>query len=525
MTLGAGRVRVLGWIALLASIGAWGCGARLGSGPPGQPGSSARAGWLELETPHFRVHTDLPELQAREMGRSLEDARTALLASAWPGAKGPPGRTRVVVFTRLTDFHRYTGVEGNVAGIAITRPGFERWIAFSPGPDNGIPSVAAHELVHDLSQWFLPLQPRWLAEGLASYLEGFRFDAERRTVVAGESSPRYVGWLKQTKTLMSSSRLFAETALEAHDPREDVSFYAGAWFLVHYLLNERGEAFGQFQRSLMRLTPWKRAWEEAFPGLTLGELDADMIQYAEEGRFTPVIEPFEPSVFEPTLRTLSPAEAYGVRALLGAILGNDTRADIEAASKLEPDELSALVARFHSLESRDERARQEIARRAVAAHPDDGDAWLLAARVAPEGQEQRHALDRAFALAPYHPGVVWLLANDELRQGNPKRALELVRLAERRSGLSASMLMLHVGALLGLQRCDDAGRLAESGASLLAPTCQMVDPRQRRSVTCAEFVRTAYAAAEPSCNAAAQAANTTDADTSATTGAPRVQRR
>lgn len=508
MALGKRWPRIWRWVVLLSALA--GCGAGFRSGAPGQSGSSGRAPWLEVQTPHYLMHTDLPELQAREMARSLEDARAALLASAWPGARGPAGRTRVTVFARSTDFQRYTGVAGNVAGIAMTRPGFERWIAFSPGSGNGIPQVAKHEIVHDLSQWFLPLQPPWLAEGLAEYLEGFRFDAERRNVVVGEVSSDHVAWLKETKTLMSSTRLFAATAQHSADWREGVSFYAGSWFLVHYLLNQRGEAFEQFQRRLTRLVPWKRAWQTAFPGLTQAQLDEDMIQYAEKGQFSLVIEPFEPIAFEPVVRPLTPAQIHGARALLGSMLGRDAGPELDAALKSDPSELSALTARFHSNAAEDARERQDIAARAVAAHPDDGEAWLLAAWAAPEGDERRRALDRAFALAPHHPGVAWLLANDELRRGRAKRALELVRLAERRSGVVASMLAVHVGALLGVQRCEDAERLVESGASLLAPSCQMPHPTSGRSVTCAEFLRAAYELSEPSCDAA-HAANVSPA--------------
>jgi len=69
------------------------------------------------------------------------------------------------------------------------------------------------------------------------------------------------------------------------------------------------------------------------------------------------------------------------------------------------------------------------------------------------------------------------------------------------------MLAVHVGALLGMQRCEDAERLVESGGALLAPACQMPHPTSQRSVSCGEFLRAAYEIAEPSCAAAAQAAN------------------
>lgn len=493
-------------LMVLAGLCAIGCAA--GTPPAQPPREPGRGHWVELETPHFSIYTDLVEVRARNMAGALEDVRAALLASAWPGAKGPLGRTRVVVFAHPSDFDRATGMDAKVEGVAVTAPGFERWIAFSAGPDNGVPRVAKHELVHDLSQWFLPHQPPWLAEGLAGYLEGAHLDREAHQVTIGDVSPEYVNWLESTKTLMSSSRLFAATALHSSDWREGISFYAGSWYLVFYLLQRHGEAFADFQRHIMHLVPWRRAWSQAFPELTSERLDADMIDFVERGTFTPIVERFESPAFEPVVRPLSRARAYGVQALLGSLLGRDASADIQNALKLDPSELSALTARFHLLPAADRRGRTDVARRALAAHPQSGEAWLLSASTTNEGDEQRHALDRAEALVPHHPGTATLLAADELRRGHPARALDLIRLAERRAGLSAPVLGVHIRALVALGRCADAAQLVDSGVAFLQPTCEVFDVKTARSVNCIEFVRAAYGPAAGACTAvrSAQAA-------------------
>lgn len=55
--------------------------------------------WVEVETQHFTVDSDLSELQAREVARNLEEMRAALIEAAWTGAHEPPrGRIDVVVF-------------------------------------------------------------------------------------------------------------------------------------------------------------------------------------------------------------------------------------------------------------------------------------------------------------------------------------------------------------------------------------------------------------------------------------------
>ena len=88
-----------------------------------------------------------------------------------------------MVFARQRELSRYAG--RNNQGVVFTRPGFERLLAFSAGYGGDVPRVAVHELVHDISRWFLPLQPLWLAEGLAVYLEGIEIDRARGRVVMG----------------------------------------------------------------------------------------------------------------------------------------------------------------------------------------------------------------------------------------------------------------------------------------------------------------------------------------------------
>jgi hypothetical protein len=85
--------------------------------------------WIEIVTPHFVIDTDLGQPRALSMAHALEDSRAALLASAWPGAKAPRGRTRVMLFARQRDLGRYAG--GNNQRVVFTRPGFERLLAFT----------------------------------------------------------------------------------------------------------------------------------------------------------------------------------------------------------------------------------------------------------------------------------------------------------------------------------------------------------------------------------------------------------
>jgi hypothetical protein len=119
------------------------------------------------------------------------------------------------------------------------------------------------------------------------------------------------------------------------------TFYVGSWFLVTYLLNGEADAFGQFQKQLHRLVPWRRAWDESFAGMTTAELDQKLLASAA----TPEL----------------------------------AKREMQAALELDPNELNALSVQFRASDAEPPELRQRIAERATAAHPSSGEAWLLLA--------------------------------------------------------------------------------------------------------------------------------------------------
>ena len=445
--------------------------------------------WLEIATPNYVIDTDLARARALSVARALEDSRAALLASAWPGQQAPSGRTRVMLFARQRDLSRYAG--RNNQGVVFTRPGFERLLAFTDDFDGDVPTtVGVHELVHDLSRGFLPLQPLWLAEGLAVYLEDLEIDRAREQVVTGAVSGESVKWLRHFSP--NTSQLLSTLDSDSVDPREAASFYLGSWALVHYLLDERPQAFGRFQAALARLMPWRAAWDQSFPGLTHEELDLELERYLEAGRFETARAPFSAPVFTPDVRALAPAEVYGARALLANTSGQAVAAlEAAAALDLDPNELNALTVRFHSPGARTWGSRSTIALRAVTAHPRDVRAWLLAALAAPDIGERRRALANAERLDPDHPGVVGLLAEDALARNDPGAALLHVREAQRRSGVTPRNLALQFAALAASNRCGDAAALLERAAPSFEPACQVSLSAGRRERTCVDYVRRA----------------------------------
>lgn len=480
------------WLLVVIGVAALfiGCG-RAGLEGAASPAPGAANGWVEVVTPHFVIDTDLEPGRALAMARALEETRAALLASAWAGSEPPRGKTRVMLFSRQRDLSRYAG--RNSQGFVFTRPGFERLLAFRDGGD--VPTVAVHELVHDLSRWFLPLQPLWLAEGLAVYLEGIEIDAARGQVVLGRVSRDSAEWLKEARFIPSTSSLFATRDADTLDRRDTASFYLGSWAFVHYLLDEHPRAFERFQEALGRLTPWRVAWEQSFPGLTSAELDRAFAAYLTEGRFSTATRRFAAPVFTPGVRALSPAEVHGARALL-ASTGKQSiaGAEVSAALALDPDELNALTVRFYSLAPSERGPRALIARRAVAAHPESARAWLLAALAATTFEERRRALAQAQRLDPEHPGVTGLLAEEALRRDEPHAALDYVRLTQRRSGVTHRNVALQFAALAASNPCGDAAALPERAELRFEPECRVAPRAGEPTLGCADYVRRALAA-------------------------------
>jgi hypothetical protein len=473
-----------GLLIVASSVSCGGAAIRYGAAPE-------RERWTQLDTPHFAISTNLDPLRANEIATSLERLRASILGLAWTGAKDPRGRTPVVLFARPTEFEHYIG-QDRYAGVAISRPDFERTLSFSPGASNGVPPVLIHEMAHDLSRWFMPIQPLWFSEGLAEYLETVSFDAAAGQATMGKSSVDNIEWLTHTRVFIRSAKLFETTTTDIADPREQASFYASSWLLVHYLLHEQPQGFGRFQLGLTRLVPWREAWAAAFPDLTPEKLDEQVMDYVARNRFMVVTDHVDIPRIETRQRTLSDAEAHGVLARLSSALQLPLgQQEADEAVRLDPAELNALVIRFNSVPPAQTEARLDIARRAIAAHSESGEAWLLAAQAEPSADARHQALQKAARFSPDHPLLARLLAEENVVSGNTREALENTTLTLRRSPLSAELLALHVAALVGQHRCSTARSLAANASTLFEPTCTHIV--NDHEIACAELVRSALA--------------------------------
>jgi hypothetical protein len=305
-----------GWAASIrvaGSVLALGCG----SVPLGQA-------WLEVRSPHFDLYTDLERTAALDMAQALEESRAGLIRVAWRAESEPRGRTEVAVFASESRFHDYVQ-DSDTAGVAQSYVGMERLIVtyWDEERPSGLPRVAVHEIAHDLSHWFTPLQPAWYSEGMASFLEGLQYDRATHRAILGEVPPTMLRVLKTPGRTAGSTELLFDAPQAVHeDAWETSNFYFTSWLLVHYLMNHQDEPFYQFQLDLAALRGWREAWSHRFPKLGAAQLDASLEQYLDGGQFNYVVEQVEVPAFSPQVRTLSAAEGYGISSWIAHRLGS-----------------------------------------------------------------------------------------------------------------------------------------------------------------------------------------------------------
>lgn len=482
-----GEVRV--WMMALCSLVV--CGACSGvqfREASGRGASGHSTGWLEFDTRHFRVRTDLPEPSALDLGQHLEEARAALVKIAWGNGFDPLGKTRIYAFSRPGEFQSVTGFQ-QAAGLATSALHFERALVFHRGAESGLPRVVVHEIAHDLAGWFLPAQPAWFSEGMAGYQETLTFDRERGVASLGAVAEDRVEFLKSAGFVMRTEKLFARSRAMHGDVRDTGSFYAGTWLLVHYLVNHYNEKFVRFQRAIGQFVPWKKAWQASFGDRNPEQLNDELTSYARRAEFTVLQAPVAVAAIEPQVRRLSRAEAEASKALVAFRLGNldeakrrVTKAGDGLASSLEG------IRALYELSS-DEQERATLAERAIAEYPEAEESWLLSARSSANAEQKIAAIRRAARSAPDHPAVRRALAQAELDAEHFDAALDHVEVMYRRSGDSFAnrRLFLRVHGRAG--NCRTAQRLSTGAGYGDRCTVQL---SSGKSVLCNELLVRAF---------------------------------
>jgi tetratricopeptide (TPR) repeat protein len=420
--------------------------------------------FIELESEHFRLRTDLSEPEGRETIAQLELVRAALISASWHNAHPFPGRLQVVQLQGKRELEEFAapGIDGFVAVDAFG----ERLLAMSAEQSPEEQTVLKHEMAHVISNEFLVRNPRWVAEGIACYLETLKVDRAAKKVYIGDPGPQRLAWVRKHPHI-DVANVFA-TGSEAMQLSAEAGFAyeSSAWAMVHFLANRHRLAFDSFLRRLAKAEDPRKAFHADFPDLDDAKLSAQVAEYVQG-----LAQYLRSSIDQPEInrtavvRRLARSEVHALRADLlriGPGLARNSDRDAsrlsEIALALDEDPGDPLALQLSG---------SGDAATATRVHPDDWRAWVL---VADRNQGDASAIARAAKLSPDNPTILSRLAWAESFAGQRKKAIEHARRAnELMPGHSAHLDTL-ASLLAGSGRCGEAVLLEQRAVDVLPDT-------------------------------------------------------
>jgi hypothetical protein len=393
--------------------------------------------WTEVKTAHTTVRTDLGPDDARRAAVLAEQARAALLAVAWPGARPDPDRIELIVFSNHQEFERYFELYSGGFSAKVVLDDYQHLAFLYGAPDHwekrlglgeeGTTSVLKETLVEHLSTFFYRRQPRWFSVGLAEFLETVRISEDGRTATVGTINTLARSLYSYYRTFGVADALAWGVSFNPTDEGSVRGLRGLSWLMVQWMFNAHRPEFVRFQRLLITGLDPRKAWNVVFPTLTPAALDEELYEFARYGseRLAKLPIPSETIAIERE-QTLSLAEVHSIRAeaALAADQTQDAQAELLAALAQDPGNLAALRRQMALVEPPE---RLALARQAAVAHPDDGLAWLMLGDALREGgggsEERVQAYRRAAELAPWDASMLHTLASALAAVGRCREAV------------------------------------------------------------------------------------------------------
>lgn len=490
--------------------------------------------WKELKSAHFTLRTNLDPDAAMQAAQEIERTRAALVAAMWPPPHEVGIEpVDVIVLKDRSDFERYAvaGSRGLYSHSALPprivlggAPDIweERLIDVNPSgfssgrsPGTGQPfpsgsrrgsgytmvvpsrpsaptvqdaelvahvelvregssSVLRHELAHHVAAAVFGRIPLWFSEGQAQFLESLKLSADGRGATIGLINP--IAWLefRRIRSANVLDVLSWDTPASGLSQGESLGLYGASWQLYAWLFTNHRAGLRCLQERLAGGEGTVLAWPKCFPDLVPKELDASLWEFSRRG--TPALEQIvvPPFGFEVTIRPLTAAETHLVRAQVALAAPRsperlaEAEKEVELALAADPACVGALQLLAPLVAPH---TRVENGRRAVAAHPDDGWAWLLLADALWDAQgpagERYQAYRRAVELLPDSPLVLTRAARNLLSRDQRPEALALAERAAQLAAWNGEVLTIHALALAAVGRCADGASVARQARRIL----------------------------------------------------------
>jgi len=429
-----------------------------------RPRQAEPLAFLELQSEHFTLRTDLAEPQAHQAVAQLELVRAALIAaSTWRRPTPLPGRLNVIDLASKDELEEF--VREGIVGFVTADAFGERILVMSADQSPEEQTVLKHEMAHVISNEALLRNPRWLSEGIACYLETLRFDRGAHKIYVGEPSADRIAFLRAHPVGDLGSVFAMGSEALSLSAEAGFAYESAAWLLLHFLANQRAERLEAFLARLGRAEDPRQAFAAEFPDLGEAALQEQLAGYLAGGAYVSYSIP-EPQVDgAASSRVLPRAEVHALRADLLRISPGyprtperTARMQTELSLALQDDPGNPLALELS--ESGDAEAATHL-------HPDDWRAWVL---LADRNQNAPAAIARAAKLAPDNAGVLSRLAWAEAAAGQRKKAIEHARRANELSPGRTVHLDTLASLLAKAGRCDEAIRTEQRAIEVLPDT-------------------------------------------------------
>lgn len=317
----ARHMRVLA-LGLVASL----CSCAVGSGAVARrtldfaPSSVAPGGWKQVTTPDFTLMTDLDVPSTEVAAELLSQSLTGLKAMF--GKAPTVGETSITVialkdgleferrFGRLAWGIAYSSERGTVL-ILYGEP--EKWFQRTSLTYEGSQSVVTHELAHAVLRRYWADQPRWFGEGLAQYLETFRWLSADKLVLGDPNLSAY-RYYRAIRSISVADMRDWKT-MEGKNELEIGGLYGVSWAFVHYMRNQRSNDLGKYMARLANESP-SQAWAETFAGQE-DAIDKAIYAYMNQGQYKQVTILLPPAAPVPV--KITPMRTEEANAALDAL--------------------------------------------------------------------------------------------------------------------------------------------------------------------------------------------------------------
>jgi len=230
-----------------------------------EPWSFGESRGSVIRTQHYRVFTTSAKTQIRRVLPGFLEASLVQYRSALGPLPPPPVKLDTYLMDTRPEWATLTRAlmqERADVYLRIERGGFAaqgRGVYRDLGPLTDTLNLAAHEGWHQYTQLtFRTRLPVYLEEGIATFMEGFRFDPARPDV------PVFLPWANterydQLRRAASANRLMSlETIMRtppqeliASDQEMALTWYAQVWALVHFLNEGESGLYTQALQSML----------------------------------------------------------------------------------------------------------------------------------------------------------------------------------------------------------------------------------------------------------------------------------